>query len=620
MATLKQQAYEAAEVMCAHREKLKAELVALLPLLNKVTSGEVQDKLAALREAALGVVEAVGRWRGTDRFAVFLWRGADYVAEICSDLDFLADSEALVDMLGLPPDLLRSNPLMLERTLHDDATLVMPTNDEERRLQRAENALADAASRAQGKKHGKTWISKARAQLASMEAPSSERFREEEVFDPCRSSGAIDGLRRHGIIKKRPRRDKKKLLKRIHPFLPKVDEPSKTSLLNTVALSPKKYKHQYFDDEAKTSVVPPAVAYARGQASALPSHRKKFQDEHYEEASALPSHRKKFQEAEKSSHELYKELPTTSFFPPVNKKHSSSKKRQRRSPSTNIKKHHSESDEASVSRAAGRITKSLLESIAQSEPPSEEASSVAAAVLELIRWDSKKRSDDAWLSFVGACRAEPRKLCRAIRAVESVDATAARAAASLLDRSAGSWPSKNLAVLGDWAKRLSRAALAGEARGRPAQSKSQKEPKDGLCSSSSVLHATWWCFSAEDKNPYLLTTVGLPHDEGLQVKAYDPTTSSEAKISLDAETLARFRGHLPFHFFLERHLPSHLDAVLEHGRLERLELRNGPPAGCASNAPGAPQPASQSLPHLTGDGPRRRRAKTAAAKKLHPVT
>lgn len=72
------------------------------------------ESLTRVKEVGLSIVEGVTRWREVcdkpDR--VFLYRGRNYLLCLLSDLNFLADSKAVVDSLSLDRETMRNNPFM----------------------------------------------------------------------------------------------------------------------------------------------------------------------------------------------------------------------------------------------------------------------------------------------------------------------------------------------------------------------------------------------------------------------------------------------------------------------------------------------------------------------------
>ena len=80
----------------------------------------VLQLMLQLRTATVGAVEAIRAWferQAKPGFAPFMWNGVDYFAKMRHDIDFLADSEALVSALGVDPEMLRHNPMMMPSNL-----------------------------------------------------------------------------------------------------------------------------------------------------------------------------------------------------------------------------------------------------------------------------------------------------------------------------------------------------------------------------------------------------------------------------------------------------------------------------------------------------------------------
>ena len=73
-----------------------------------------------LRAASVAAVEAVQAWVARQRSPghhFFTWNGVDYLAKMRHDIDFLADSDVLVHALGVDPEMLRHNPMMMPDNL-----------------------------------------------------------------------------------------------------------------------------------------------------------------------------------------------------------------------------------------------------------------------------------------------------------------------------------------------------------------------------------------------------------------------------------------------------------------------------------------------------------------------
>ena len=94
--------------------------------------------MISLRDTTLDFLETLQEWRLTASAMhtgaveeqplnnelnprVFVWEGYNYTMKVVSDLDFLSESIALADALGIPPEKLRANPLMLPTTLEETA-------------------------------------------------------------------------------------------------------------------------------------------------------------------------------------------------------------------------------------------------------------------------------------------------------------------------------------------------------------------------------------------------------------------------------------------------------------------------------------------------------------------
>ncbi|CAM9185353.1 unnamed protein product, partial [Choristocarpus tenellus] len=80
----------------------------------------VFDLLARVRDATVGVVEAVKAWRGSCSHWIpppFMWHGENYLLKMTNDLNFLAGVGPLVNALKMHPACLLRNPLMLPKNL-----------------------------------------------------------------------------------------------------------------------------------------------------------------------------------------------------------------------------------------------------------------------------------------------------------------------------------------------------------------------------------------------------------------------------------------------------------------------------------------------------------------------
>ena len=111
-------------------------------IMNDKMCNEVLLILSQIRECTLNYLEALCSWRqsafsGSPSPLLppiprpFLWKGANYTLKIANDLDFIADNEILVSGLLstiIPPDQLKSNPLMLANNLEDHETWMDPSD------------------------------------------------------------------------------------------------------------------------------------------------------------------------------------------------------------------------------------------------------------------------------------------------------------------------------------------------------------------------------------------------------------------------------------------------------------------------------------------------------------
>jgi hypothetical protein len=92
----------------------------------------VLEALSDIRKSTLNYLEALCLWRQAIPFGdqmsprAFFWEKNNYTLRIVNDLDFLADNSTIIQALGIPPEQLRNNPLMLTNNLNDPSTWMDP--------------------------------------------------------------------------------------------------------------------------------------------------------------------------------------------------------------------------------------------------------------------------------------------------------------------------------------------------------------------------------------------------------------------------------------------------------------------------------------------------------------
>lgn len=125
----------------------KNEEIPVMISMDKQEKNEFIDAMTRLRETTLEVCEAVGEWRTEDETRPFEWHGYNYLLKIAkSDVDFIGAVTPFAFALGVEPEKIVRNPLMLPRTL-DEAKQqigVCPSPSEERaseRMRKAESML-----------------------------------------------------------------------------------------------------------------------------------------------------------------------------------------------------------------------------------------------------------------------------------------------------------------------------------------------------------------------------------------------------------------------------------------------------------------------------------------------
>lgn len=100
-------------------------------LKNKGVDGSnILELMFQLRETTLNYLEALCLWRqGSnqgDMPRAFLWESGNYTIKLIGDMDFLSDNPYIIHALNIPPEQLKSNPLMLSNNLEDFNTWMDP--------------------------------------------------------------------------------------------------------------------------------------------------------------------------------------------------------------------------------------------------------------------------------------------------------------------------------------------------------------------------------------------------------------------------------------------------------------------------------------------------------------
>lgn len=98
------------------RESYLDRLKNVVRTIAKKFKPEIADVLDLLRQASIGVIDAIQSWRmiRKDANAAFIWNGVHYLLKMPSDLDFLADYVAVQRWMGFP--LLR-NPFCIPQAM-----------------------------------------------------------------------------------------------------------------------------------------------------------------------------------------------------------------------------------------------------------------------------------------------------------------------------------------------------------------------------------------------------------------------------------------------------------------------------------------------------------------------
>ena len=97
-------------------------------VLKAMAGSKILELLIQIRNITLDYLDNLHSWRRSaednkkgDNPKVFVWEAYNYTMKLITDLDFLADSETLVNALGLTVEKMRANPLMLPTTLEETA-------------------------------------------------------------------------------------------------------------------------------------------------------------------------------------------------------------------------------------------------------------------------------------------------------------------------------------------------------------------------------------------------------------------------------------------------------------------------------------------------------------------
>lgn len=97
---------------------------------KSIDGSNILELLFQLRETTLNYLEALCLWRqGSnqgDMPRAFLWESQNYTIKLISDMDFLSENPYIIAALNIPPEQLKSNPLMLSNNLEDFNTWMDP--------------------------------------------------------------------------------------------------------------------------------------------------------------------------------------------------------------------------------------------------------------------------------------------------------------------------------------------------------------------------------------------------------------------------------------------------------------------------------------------------------------
>lgn len=89
------------------------------PNYNNLCSSII-ELLAKTRNQTVLIIEQIEKWREQQSPRVpFVWQNTNYLLKICRDLDYLSQVTPLVELLGVPSESMRHNPLMLENSLDE---------------------------------------------------------------------------------------------------------------------------------------------------------------------------------------------------------------------------------------------------------------------------------------------------------------------------------------------------------------------------------------------------------------------------------------------------------------------------------------------------------------------
>lgn len=566
--------------LVAHREKLKLELRALCQVIGSEEplrgATKVRSLLTALRNATFSIVHSVEAWSQSQHVDAvsFEWQGRDYLATMCNDLDFVADSPGLVASVAAPANLLRSNPLMLPRTIEqacsqpeDIANASLPAGSEGERLRHAEALLIEAKRRSQlsRSEHPTTalsdWTERARAQLAelrngpiALESEHAFSLRTTNSFfgNKTRKSARMSPVETYGWTRRRRKRHL----------------PSNHRL---------KQRLEQLQHTAGPPLLPPV-------------------------ARVSPSCSRLAELARPRAMEKSAETQNLKRKPRI--------RRRNRSPAAFGNPHVRLCAEDLF--VLGRVDKQ----------PSDAAARIGAAVLILLAKGAHVPEDVAWpqiVSQLASSREAADAACTRLHAVEprQVPLFKARTLAKLLQKIdiGDRFTVNNISVqhfspealmdgeathdrefadtlfrLADWAWGVINSSQEYHA-GRGAARVEVDERSSTL---GRILHTAWWRFH-DGEGPACLVTIIAPAiggdnirdnmEDRLIVKAYDPAASAEARLTLDTTSVNKLRGHIPVRTFVKADLLSRLELVTSAGRV-KLRIRNGSPAGCAVPAPG----------------------------------
>lgn len=117
------------------RESILAKLTDYMRKETEKDTEIILNLLTQIREITLTVLENVGLWRRSFSLShinhptstiPFIWRNENIILKMKQDLNFLVHYDELVNNIGLRPNLLTNNPLMLPTTLDENLSTSDP--------------------------------------------------------------------------------------------------------------------------------------------------------------------------------------------------------------------------------------------------------------------------------------------------------------------------------------------------------------------------------------------------------------------------------------------------------------------------------------------------------------